>query len=573
MKSHSLPQTTTATPATLQDVLDRLAADRGLPKTRSRDLRSAVTSYAKVIGQPCAAIPLDLAAIRGTLDKVAPARVNVSAKRWANMRSDLTAAIAASGLRPMVRTSDVPLDGAWSRLLAQANRRIRLALIRFARWASLRRIDPGAVTDATIEHFVAELDAASLVRNLRYIAGNVAKHWNALIALDGVAKLRPVARGANKRALKRIPRHALPASFRADVERFLHWSSMPDPLDEGARARALRPRSLRLRQEHLHSAASAAVAGGIPVEQLTCLAALVQPDTVRTVLRHLWQQDGRKLSAYTFGIAVTLTAAAVEWVKASPEDIAALKALRKKLGTLPSGLTDKNEAMLATFDDPHLVTALARLPDRLWHAARRAQSQRSFVDLQTALALDILLNAPVRMQNLSAIDFTVHLRWSQGPRRPALITFRRQETKNAVKLEFELPACLSDRLHAYRNEIAPGVLSSKPDALFVTNEGKCRSQAAIAIAINKAVFRHLGVKLTPHQFRHLCAKIILDRYPGAYELVREMLGHTSLKTTVNSYAGINTLRAGRAHAELVNELRESNLGRHRRRRRPHGTTE
>ena len=81
------------------------------------------------------------------------------------------------------------------------------------------------------------------------------------------------------------------------------------------------------------------------------------------------------------------------------------------------------------------------------------------------------------------------------------------------------------------------------------------------------------MKLTPHQFRHLCAKIILDRYPGAYELVREMLGHTSLKTTVNSYAGINTLRAGRAHAELVQELRESNLGRHRRRRRPHGTTE
>ena len=77
MKSHPLPQTTTAAPATLQDVLDRLAADRGLPKTRSRDLRSAVTSYAKVFGQPCAAIRLDLGAIRATLDKVVPARANV----------------------------------------------------------------------------------------------------------------------------------------------------------------------------------------------------------------------------------------------------------------------------------------------------------------------------------------------------------------------------------------------------------------------------------------------------------------------------------------------------------------
>jgi len=536
-------------------------------------LRSAVISYAKVVGQPAAAISLDLAEIRRTLDRRIPVRANVSAKRWANLRSDLAAAIAASCLRPMLKTADVPLHEAWDRLLARAGRRLRIRLMRFARWATLRGIAPEVVTDATIEHFVAELDAASLVRNLRYIAGNVAKHWNALIGLNGVAGLRPVARGGNKRALKRIPWHALPASFRADVERFSHWASMPDPLDEGARARALRPRSLRLRAEHLHSAASAAVAGGIPVEQLTCLAALVQPDTVRTVLRQLWHQDGRKLSAYTFGIAITLTAAAVEWVKASPEDTDALKALRKKLGTLPAGLTEKNEAMLATFDDPHVLTTLARLPDRLWREARRAQSPRSFVDLQTALALDILLNAPVRMQNLSAIDFTVHLRWPQGPRRPALITFRRQETKNAIKLEFELPACLSDRLHAYRNEIAPGVLGSKPDALFVTNKGQCRSQAAIAIAIYKAVLRHLGVKLTPHQFRHLCAKIILDRYPGAYELVREMLGHTSVKTTVDFYAGFNTLRAGRAHAELVNELRESNLGRHRPRQRPHGTTE
>ena len=273
------------------------------------------------------------------------------------------------------------------------------------------------------------------------------------------------------------------------------------------------------------------------------------------MLRQLWTKDGGKLTAYTFGIAITLTAIATEWVKVSPIVIAALKALRKKLGTLPSGLTEKNEALLATFDDPRLVSALARLPDRLWRAARRAHAPRSIVDLQTALGLDILLHAPVRMGNLTAIDFAVHLYWPQGPRRPALITFRRQETKNAVDLKFELPAYLSDRLQAYRNEIAPAVLGGKPARLFITLKGRPRSQAAVAIAIRKAILRHLGVTMTPHQFRHLCAKIILDRNPGAYELVRQVLGHTSSKTTANFYAGIDTLRAGRAHAELVNELR------------------
>src|SRR5689334_9056358 len=50
-----------ATPATLQTILDRLAGDGGLSDTRKRDLRSAATSFAKLLDQPPAAIPLDLA--------------------------------------------------------------------------------------------------------------------------------------------------------------------------------------------------------------------------------------------------------------------------------------------------------------------------------------------------------------------------------------------------------------------------------------------------------------------------------------------------------------------------------
>jgi len=253
-------------------------------------------------------------------------------------------------------------------------------------------------------------------------------------------------------------------------------------------------------------------------------------------------------------------------VKAPPPAVVTLKALRKKLGTLPSGLTEKNEAVLRTFDDPRLLVALVQLPDRLWRQARRSNSPLAFVALQTALALDILTHVPLRPQNLSAINFDTHLHWPQGPRKPALIRFGRQETKNDVNLKFELPAFLADRLQAYRNEIAPAILGRKPNTLFVTHRGKPRSQAAIAIAIHKAILRHLGVKVTPHQFRHLCAKVILDRNPGAFELARQMLGHTSVKTTANFYAGIDTLRAGRAHADLINEIRQSNLGRRRRRR-------
>jgi integrase len=143
--------------------------------------------------------------------------------------------------------------------------------------------------------------------------------------------------------------------------------------------------------------------------------------------------------------------------------------------------------------------------------------------------------------------------------------FRGDEIKNDIHLEFEIPKELADRLQVYRNEIAPAVTGSRPDAVFVTWAGRPRTQAAITVAIEKTVLRSLGVKLTPHQFRHLAAKIMLDANPGAYEMVRQFLGHKNMKTTTNFYAGIDTRRAGRAHADLIMKLRETKVGRGRHR--------
>jgi len=147
------------------------------------------------------------------------------------------------------------------------------------------------------------------------------------------------------------------------VTRYLAWAAVPDPLDQGARARALSLQTLRLQREHIHSAASAAIAAGIAVEELTSLASLVEPETFRDILRQRWQQHGSKLSAYTHGVAITLIALASEWVKAPAETVATLKTLRSKLGTLPPGLTEKNKALLRTLDDPRLMTALVQLPN------------------------------------------------------------------------------------------------------------------------------------------------------------------------------------------------------------------
>jgi integrase len=554
MKLRPLPQE--ARLVTLQDVLDRVISNPTLPPTRERDLASAVRCYAKLIDQPPASVPLDLAAIRHTLDTAVPPRAIISAKRWSNLRSDLAAAIDASGLHPMLPTARVIPNEPWRRLLADAPQPLRHALSRLARWATLRGISPAQIDGMVLQRFDAELHSGTLVRNLRYRSRLVRRAWNALAAHSS-KHFRRVHIEPDPRVLRRLPWSQFPGPLQAEVDDYCAWAAVPDPLDDAARDRALSPRTLRLQRQHLHSAANAAVAAGLPIERLTSLARLTEPETVRAALRHLRREAGDKATAFVHGVAITLILVAKEWLKAAPQTVAVLRDLRRRIGKLPRGLTEKNKTLLRTLDDPRLLDALLRLPDRLWHSARSQSSPYFLCDLQTALAIDILLHAPMRMQNLSALQFGVHLHWPQGPRKPVQVTLRSHETKNEQEYTPELPAPLGERLLRFRNEIAPTFIGRRPECVFFRRDGRPKGQAAVAIGICKTIKRHLGIKMTPHQFRHLCAKIILDANPAAYELVRQMLGHSSAKTTTNFYAEPDTRRAGRAHADLIRQLRES----------------
>jgi integrase len=552
-----------STHATMQDVLDRLATNVELAEYRKRDLRSAVISFGKLSDRVPSSIMLDLGEIRSILDNPPPSHARLSAKRRANLRSDLTSAIDASGLHPILKTAGIEFDPAWAALLQSAPQlRIRNGLSRLGRWASLRKIAPEAVSEATLRQFSDHLAANTLVRNQR---SSVIGAWNLLAATR--PELARIQAHAPLNAPTRTPWETLPASFRADVDNYLNWCAVPNALDDDARVRKLAPTTLRLRRDHIHSAVTAVHAAGTNLDGLTSLEILVEPATFKRLLRKFYEADGNKLTAYTHGVAGTLIAVAIEWVKASAPDIAEMKKLRGRLGSLLSGLTDKNKSMLRRFDDPRLLHSLLQLPDKLWRKARRdlAKSKRPFIDLQCALAIDILLHTPLRMKNLAAVNFVDNLHWPQGRGKPAMIRFDESDTKNGLALEYELPAHLADRLWTYRNEIALAVTGERPDAVFVATTGKPRTQAAITVAIEKTIMKNVGIKLTPHQFRHIAAKLALDANPGAFEAVRELLGHKNMKTTTNYYAGVDTRRAGQAHTNLIMSLKEINESPRRRR--------
>lgn len=142
------------------------------------------------------------------------------------------------------------------------------------------------------------------------------------------------------------------------------------------------------------------------------------------------------------------------------------------------------------------------------------------------------------------------------------------EVKNKTELAFDVPPRLTKMLLEYRNRIAPKLLGHRPKRLFVNRYGTPKSARSIATLVRTYAKRRAGIVASPHQFRHLSAKVLLDAQPGAFETVRQLLGHKNDQTTVNAYAGIDSRRAARHHQHLIDQaIADASLSRRRRQRR------
>ena len=71
--------------------------------------------------------------------------------------------------------------------------------------------------------------------------------------------------------------------------------------------------------------------------------------------------------------------------------------------------------------------------------------------------------------------------------------------------------------------------------------------------IIKRITKELGIRVTPHQFRHLAAAFILEKDPANYEFIRRVLGHKNLETTIKFYVGLETVDAVRKFSAIALE--------------------
>src|SRR5262249_56402939 len=98
------------------------------------------------------------------------------------------------------------------------------------------------------------------------------------------------------------------------------------------------------------------------------------------------------------------------------------------------------------------------------------------------------------------------------------------------------------------------VIAPPPPWVFPGENGGRRPSGGFGSQLHVFIAKEAGVEMTPHQFRHLVAKLYLDRHPDAFETVRRLLGHKSVETTMRFYRELDAILAGKRYAAVLDAL-------------------
>jgi integrase len=540
----------------LIDVLEAVNGCKTLPKTRRRDLCSSIKRVSRLLGDDPAHIVLDLPAISAKLATVSPAAAGLTGKSFSNIRSNLMTAVRTSGLKAIRRPARTPLSAGWTKLFAKLSaRRAHLGLSRLARYASANGIEPADIDDGTIEAFIAMVHAETLHRKPNALHRKVAEIWNEAAACSS-GTLRSVHVPSFKRPLQRVDWSTLSESLRADVDRYLKWCLGTDMFATDARPRAMAPRTVQLRRDQIHAAVTALIEKGAQPAGVASLADLVGPENFKRILLRRYEMTAGAENVFNRDVARSLIEIAYQWVKVDEATAGELRRLAGKLPAPSPGLTRKNKSALRQFDDPQALHRLMRGPHQLWAQVQKSprHDRYTLAKAQTALAIAILCYMPVRLQNLSTLAFGVHLFLKEGSKAVSSLELPANEVKNKMPLAFDIPPRLAKMLIEYRDVIAPKIIGRKPDSLFVNVDGTRKHPSTLAHLITRYLKKREGILLSPHQFRHVSAKVMLNNSPGNFEGIRQLLGHSSVSTTSAFYAGIDSRRAARHHQRLIDEI-------------------
>jgi hypothetical protein len=310
------PEAPTIKPATLAEALTTAVEKALRSPAQVTGIRSALKLLERATGRDPTDLPSDpvplallLQPIRLSAIRVAASNDNsaaVTAKRWANAKSEIFLLLRVVGLYSPVVPAQLAKDSAWDSMIAVITVRQRRGPLRpFAAFCHANGIEPNSVTESTLSDYVAWRCLQPSCPPAARLASVVRAAWNWSIrnASGWPPRLLKAPASAHVEAL---PLADLSVEFQADLARFLRGRATGNPFD-GDNGLPVRKATVNHARALLVRAASILVIENPSNGKISGLADLVGIENYKTILLHLYQRGGDVWQPPARSMAMILT--------------------------------------------------------------------------------------------------------------------------------------------------------------------------------------------------------------------------------------------------------------------------
>ena len=601
-------------PPNAADALAFIEQNPDLPKAKRAQLATAIRKAVRIchpeldqksrdqaaLRHTARAVPMDCGYLNERLFRTRFKAQGLEDRSFNNLVSSLREVLRLLDRYPLALPLSTGLSPPWRTLHGLLSPERRKGLIAFFGYCDRRALQPADVAQHVLDDFVGWTRQETLHRDPEARGRKAASNWEwARQNIGGwpdIALVRPGMRDEYT-----IPLASYPRSFQDDVDAFLDRYAcqtaeelFPDEVTTKgyrsfrSRRRPLSPRSVETRRYQIRQAAAALVVQGTPIESFTGLRDLVVPtERARSILLyHLGRAEERKLrgtpggylagtktrasdplarrklqgirTSNLAGIGEMLRQVAHFHCAAGEKELDLLKEwISKVKPPQQTSMTEKNTLRLRSFLEPQTYGQMIRYPADLM---RRASSPELKPEAAARLALyavafEILTVCPMRRGNLASLCLDRHL-WRARPDGPFThLHVPAGEVKNKQAIDWPLDPESGKLIQAYLQRHRHHLAEPGNPFLFPGRGQRGRSGHDLGVGLTERFERDIGAKFNTHAMRHLAVIRFLNRHPGQYEVVRRILGHTKVTTTIAFYSGPEVDRAVELFASVLRDGR------------------
>ena len=170
-----------------------------------------------------------------------------------------------------------------------------------------------------------------------------------------------------------------------------------------------------------------------------------------------------------------------------------------------------------------------------------------------ALMVGLLIARPVRVRALMAMTVSKHVEVSEHG---IALCFAAKDMKDKKARRIPFPEPLVPFMLRYLDHHRPILLRGREsDALWISQRGNPMSIDSFASGLALLTGRVFGLTLRPHAFRHIAATSIATYAPEHAGIIRDILGHATLRTAERHYNRATAVEASRKFQEVLRDLR------------------